>query len=341
MFELQLLGAIPAHPTTATTAVTDGADVGGEYDPATGRVLLITEPNESEALLEDTLAHELLHALEAQNFPTLRPLATSDPRYAAEKALIEGSATVVQYDYAERYLHQRQSLASYLHERVVGVPAGARFLSDEEMFPYVEGAEFVNALVSRDHGWSLVDNADVHPPTSEQQILQPRLFLSRRRSPALGFNDRAVLDHAGWKLTDSETMDAFDTAALLAPGMQPGLHPAAAAGWQGGQLQLWQQPAAGGKCATFCARTSAEVIVWKWSSTGDLDRASSELRGYLGTALHVATPARGGGTSTGSYAAVADRGRQATLALAPTASLARRLARTTVARPRADAAGGG
>src|SRR4051812_13837353 len=142
-------------------------DIGGVYVPRDRKVYLVRESvSKSAKLAEIVLAHELTHALEDQHFHDFatgtRPFADSA---SALQALLEGSATLTELRYGQRYLHASGDLAELLAQRAKdfsgpGVPAALR---DAEAFPYVAGGRFVASLHTRG-GWKLVDFAHRHAP---------------------------------------------------------------------------------------------------------------------------------------------------------------------------------
>jgi hypothetical protein len=87
-------------------------------------------------------------------------------------------------------------------------------------------------------------------------------------------------------------------------------NPGSAEGWGGDRYELWQQ--AGGACPAPCRQRDALVMRWRWDTRGDAREFDTILREWL---------AEQPGPS-----AAAIRGRDVTLALAPHAELARRLA---------------
>src|SRR3954447_20830843 len=95
------------------------ADVGGVYVPHDKRIYLVRDAvAKSPKLAETVLAHELTHALEDQHFHDFardgRPFADSA---SALQALLEGSATLTELRYGQRYLHQGGDLAALLAQR--------------------------------------------------------------------------------------------------------------------------------------------------------------------------------------------------------------------------------
>ncbi|MEJ7653393.1 MAG: hypothetical protein WKH64_08625 [Chloroflexia bacterium] len=76
--------------------------IAGFYDPATDEMYLVSQGGELGALEELTYAHEVVHALQDQNFDLEKLIdenKENDDADLATRALVEGDATVLQYAY--------------------------------------------------------------------------------------------------------------------------------------------------------------------------------------------------------------------------------------------------
>jgi hypothetical protein len=297
---LKLLGLVgPRVDLRAVEGSVFGEGVAGYYDPRAKRLRIVDSPaTANHALGEVTLAHELTHALEDQRFG-LADTGGDDDRALAHLALVEGSATVVMEQYLLRYLGTGAALSGLLSADQG--PKLPRFLQDQLLFPYLGGMRFVQALLDRAGGrWTLVDLADrVRPPDSTEQVLHPAKWLRVetplrvRLAPRLG---------AGWRRVVAGTWGEWATRELLSDAR-------AAAGWGGDRYALYQRPAPG--CAAPCRRADVLVMRWRWDTPRDARQFLDALRRW--------SAGRDG-------AAVVDRSGAVTLALAPSAALARRAA---------------
>ena len=102
---LKLLGLLrPSADLGAAIDSVDEEQVLGFYDDRSRRLVVIREPGATRPLLEVTLAHELVHALEDQRFGLDSGEGLPDDSVLAEAALAEGTATALMVDYADRYL---------------------------------------------------------------------------------------------------------------------------------------------------------------------------------------------------------------------------------------------
>ncbi len=131
-------------------------------------------------------------------------------------------------------------------------------------------------------------------PESTEQILHPEKWV------AVETPLRVSLDvelGAGWRRAVRGTWGEWQTRELLGGGSAK----AAAAGWGGDRYELWQ-------------RAGEDVLVmrWRWDTLADASEFEAALRG-------APVAERDG-------AAVHARGDTVTLVLAPSASLARRVA---------------
>ena len=187
-----LLGLLPAGTDLrAVNRSVYGEQVAGYYDPTRERLRIVTGAGTANRVLDEmTIAHELDHALEDQAIGFRTALSDrTDDAGLAYKALLEGSATAVMYDYLARHFKTDVALGgllggSFAAGSTSGLP---RFVLDGLTFPYVGGQAFVAALRRRAGGrWTLVDLAErVRPPVSSEQVLHPRQ-VDRGRGPRPG-----------------------------------------------------------------------------------------------------------------------------------------------------------
>ncbi len=223
-------------------------DVDGYYDQESHKLVVLRETKKGLSSDERlTLAHELEHALVDQAIgmpdePAEEPPPTerrNDGLAAAESALIEGDATLLEYAYARADVSK--DVADYLQEPSQPGWSGLPYIIEaSEGFPYTEGEAFVCHLYRRG-GWRAVDQAYKHPPTTTAQILFPDRFI---RGEGFVGPPEASSPGRGWKQLDYFTLGADDLLALFrAPGdqlshglSQPRLR---AAAWAGGEAKVW------------------------------------------------------------------------------------------------------
>jgi hypothetical protein len=334
---LKLLGLLPpGADLRRIEAEVFGEQVAGYYDPRRKRLALVRGAGVDDA----TLAHELTHALEDQHADLERlgsdPHHPGDDESTAQQALVEGSATLVMERYAERWPSDAplgDALAG-LTQATAATPLPA-YVARSLVFPYFQGASFVQALRDADRGgWKLVDLAErKRPPTTTAEILQPMRWLRAEQPEAVSLAGADAFPRgAGWRRLTGSTLGAEDLAALLAPSSGARAARRLTAGWRGGRYALWRRGAlVDGGCAAPCRERDALRLAVRMRSAREARGLLAPLSRWLHRTLHARTEPRlpwalpGGGYT----AAVTDSARARTVhvALAPTRALTLRLLR--------------
>ncbi|MFC1753683.1 hypothetical protein ACFL96_09875 [Thermoproteota archaeon] len=169
-----------------------------------------------------TLAHEITHLLQSQ-FKSPQ-LTTSDQRWAWI-SLIEGDADFTADTYATRsglFSYNLNSLES---------------LDKIRSFPYTYGSNFISALYEKD-GWNQINQAYINPPRSTAEILHPELFLENVSI----LNVNALIPNSNeWKVLLTETYGEHFIRVMLENGISNEEAIVAAAGWNGGNLSLFNK----------------------------------------------------------------------------------------------------
>ncbi len=305
---LKLVGLLePSIDLRHVSATVFGQGVAGYYDPRTKRLRIVRGAQTTDRFLEEiTLAHELTHALEDQRFGLdLADTSGSDDAALAWLALVEGSATAVMFTYAERHFTSDQTLGGLFASLGQNTGDLPPFVEAQLLLPYLAGQRFVQELYrTGDNGWSVLNTADhIRPPASTEQVLHPQKYLEVEQPDRVGVDARRVLGKR-WRRLAAGTWGEWATGQLLG-------NPGPAEGWGGDRYELWQRP--GGACPAPCRQRDALVMHWRWDTRRDAREFDTALREWL--------PKQPGPSAT------ATRGRDITLALAPDAGLARRLAR--------------
>ncbi|SFR69938.1 Hvo_1808 family surface protein [Halogeometricum limi] len=153
-----------------------GGAIAGYYTPSNDRIVVVSD-SEAPTMSRATLAHELVHALQDQQFGYAAPPQTRDGTLA-EDGLFEGDANYVESLYAERCAAEWDCVESPARE------AGGGSSFDFGVYltvyaPYSEGPEFVAALRERG-GWEAVNAAYDDVPVSSEQILHPDAYPDER-----------------------------------------------------------------------------------------------------------------------------------------------------------------
>jgi hypothetical protein len=252
-----------------------GAEIAGFYEPS-DQTMYLTD-DQSDAELEQTLAHELDHALQDQSFSLealLKYTKGASDKTAAIHALVEGDAVSAMLDVevgsalrvSETAIRRAFKLGSALNETGATTP---HVLTAELVSPYVDGFAFVQALRKRG-GWAAVDRAWRELPQTTEQVLHIAKYDAREAAieiavppiDALGAGWSAVLDdvmgEAGLVLTFGE----------WAPGASA---TEAAAGWGGDRYVVAEHDLSGRR---------REVAVG-WHLRMDTDRDAGEVEALL------------------------------------------------------------
>ena len=305
---LKLVGLLePSVDLRNVSATVFGQGVAGYYDPRTKRLRIVTGAQTTNRFLEEiTLAHELTHALEDQRFGLdLEDTSGSDDAALARLALVEGSATAVMFTYAERHFSADQTLGGLFAS--LGQDTGdlPPFVEAQLLFPYLAGQRFVERLYARA---PTAGRYSTRPTASARRRRPSRSCTRRSTSPSSSPTACAWTPAAcwgkGWRRLAAGTWGEWATGELLG-------NAGPAEGWGGDRYELWQQP--GGACPAPCRERDALVMRWRWDTRRDAREFETVLREWL--------------ADQPGPSAVAARGRDVTLALAPDPGLARRLAR--------------
>ncbi len=243
---LETIGLIP-EGTDLREAILGLYDeqVAAFYVPEERALYTFTDLSLDDNLDRVTLAHELTHALQDQNYDLTKfPLRVTDndDLALATAALVEGDATLVMAQYYGENLDVRNMLKDVLGvmlgQNTAKFQAAPAYLRDSLLFPYQQGAEFAMAVFANG-GADALNQAFERPPVSTKQILHPGKFLHDRQDPEK--IELPKLDAPGWRLIGSNVVGEFGLRTLLA--QQFGVLEAQrlAAGWNGDRYQVYER----------------------------------------------------------------------------------------------------
>ena len=144
----------------------------GYYSPGRDRIVIVSE-TETPVVSRATLAHELVHALQDQQFGLNGSARTQDTQLA-RNGVVEGEANYVQQLYQQRCGNQWDCLDT--PESGGGGGGG----NDDGVFtviiqPYVSGPQFVNTVYGNG-GWDAVDDLHGAFPDSSEQVIHPERY---------------------------------------------------------------------------------------------------------------------------------------------------------------------
>jgi hypothetical protein len=267
-----------------------GSRVAGFYDPEDRTMYLAGDLDEEEA--NETLAHELAHALADQTFP-LAPMtkyvAGDGDRLSAVHAVIEGDATSAMLDVT-------QGSALDVSDDVIRMaffastalsPVGGRTpkaLLSSLVAPYVDGFALVQAL-RRQGGWPAVDAVWKAMPETTEQLLH--LDKLRAHEPAIPIPVPALgkLGAKGYKAVIDDALGEQGLRIMLEDWTSRSEARAAAAGWGGDRFVVATQKASG-------AADRMEVAV-AWHLRMDTARDANEVAAIVERRFGKECQARG------------------------------------------------
>ena len=242
----ETLGLIP-EGTDLAEAILSLYDeqVAAFYVPEEHALYTFKDESFTKNLDRVTLAHELTHALQDQNFDLLKfplKIKNNDDLALATSALVEGDATLLMAQYYGEHLDVRNMLGDVmggmLGQKTAKFQAAPPFLQQLLLFPYQEGTEFTMAVFAAG-GTDALNDAFKHPPVSSQQILHPDKFLHDRHDPEKIALKK--LDAPGWRLIADNVLGEFGLRSLLAQHLSVLESQRLAAGWQGDRYQVYER----------------------------------------------------------------------------------------------------
>ena len=150
-----------------------GAGIGGYYEPTTDRLVVVSDDPDAVQFSEPVLAHELVHAVQDQQFNLTRYDARTIDDANAENGLIEGDARYVETLY-------RNACAGAWDGTCRTVESGGTASGDLANLPlyllsyqpYSDGPAFVKH-VKDEGGWEAVNDLYENSPESTEQVIHP------------------------------------------------------------------------------------------------------------------------------------------------------------------------
>jgi hypothetical protein len=283
---LKLLGLFrPRDSLGGAVAAIEREQVLGFYDQRSKRLVVVRDRRASRPLLEITLAHELVHALEDQRFGLREGAGPSEDSDLAQSTLAEGSATVVMAEYAVRYFGIDDALALF------GATSGGetklpKYLEDTLLFPYEQGIDFVQGFRGRSGSWKALDNViRFRRPATAEQVIHIDKYAIDERSAALPVPDLGLVLGGAWQHLGSSSVGEVDLRELFSiVGGSP--DDAAAAGWGGGRFELWRRGSTG-DCPSPCVARDVGAMLLSWDTSGDRRAAERGLAAAFSKGLQA------------------------------------------------------
>ncbi|GAB4332288.1 MAG: hypothetical protein Kow0010_18090 [Dehalococcoidia bacterium] len=265
-FGTQAILGFYAPDRDALWVVTDG-------DPSRGFDGLTT------AELE-TLAHELLHAIQDYNFDldgVYRAIADNLDRDLAWTAIVEGDAVVHESLYSQRYLARSFGGRLFLLAHVPAAQDVPPSIIRELYMPYTTGADAVQRFVSS-AGLEAVDRLLADPPGGTTLILHPTLLGTGWHTENVTLPDIASALGQGWSRESGGSLGEFHLQNYLRLELSSNQAISAADGWAGDRYDVYVHD--GDSVALFRLRFAGddEADEFLQAHAGFLDRRSTGQR---------------------------------------------------------------
>lgn len=224
----------------------------GLYDPK-AKTLYIADWIKSRNQ-EETLAHELTHALQDQYFGLQdyldKGVTLSLDEQFARASVMEGEAVAISLNYSledkNTDFTQLVNIADWVTLSNMLDAEGKRAfgqkvaLNEVVSFPYVYGTAFLQKYVKA-YGWQGMAYLFRHPPTSTHQIMHPETFFPRRRNPIrVQVEDLSREVLAGYEEVWDDTMGEYGLITLLGQYLPQGEARNALRGWRGDRVQVYE-----------------------------------------------------------------------------------------------------
>lgn len=286
---LVALGLVaPSYDAEAGMYALVGTSLTGFYEPADKTMYLTTDVPAAEQ--EETLAHELVHALQDQHYdlgPLFKYKPDDDERVAAGHALAEGDATSTALDVVrgdEMGIGEGVFAAMARASIEALSPDAPAVLRESLVAPYIDGYAFVQALRRRG-GFEAVDAAWRSMPVTTEQILHLDKFDAKEPAIAVAPPSLALLardkEKRAFEQVYTQTIGEQSLRIVLESWADPTEATAAAAGWGGDRYVL-----ARGKDA------AAGESALAWHLVFDTEKDAKEMADVLTAQAHGTCVAR-------------------------------------------------
>ncbi len=237
----------------------------GFYDPETNE--LVVRGASPTPYVQQTIVHELVHALDDQHFELDRDQYQDDPGEISTgfTSLVEGNARRIEDrwigDQPEEF-RDRAETEEQAYGAGIDVSRFPEMLIFEIVAPYEFGPIFVRQLLQQG-GERAVDAAFADPPTTSEQVLDPTRYLDREPAVAV------PVPPADGEIVDEGAVGALFLVGLLTTGdttVNPTDAFRAVDGWGGDQAVTWED---------------GDLDCVRWDVVGDTDQDTDEIEQAL------------------------------------------------------------
>ena len=150
-----------------------GSTVLGYYRGGTDEIVVVSD-SEHPVIDRSTLAHELVHALQDQQFG-LGDVPDTQDRQLARNGVVEGEANLIEARYEQRCETEWDCVETPVRSGGGGGGDVNRGVLLLVLSPYMSGPDFV-ASVQRRGGWAAVDDLHREFPASMEQVIYPEKY---------------------------------------------------------------------------------------------------------------------------------------------------------------------
>lgn len=331
----QLAGLLPPEAALGPDTQTSGLDrIGGAFDFPRNRIIIVPTAIQTRIQLNYTLAHELTHALESQHFNLdLGTFTRPGEASSVHRAVIEGTATLVQDRYQHRYLGDDLPIAERINSArsLIATNPGAYATNAEAIFDYVDGALFVHRLYQRTGNWRLVDRALQTPPLQSREILHPHSWPGASRVEPIRLGLASVLRNH-WRRVGGGSAGEEQALVILLAGVLGSEAEMGASGWDGGQFAVWAPRSPEPDCSPSCVIDNVGVIAFRWRHQEDVSQFNLAAPAYAMLGLFAQALTHRLWKLSDGYLALGTAARASALAFAPSRRLADSLSRRSARR---------
>ncbi|MET0593187.1 MAG: hypothetical protein ABW133_10835 [Polyangiaceae bacterium] len=291
------------------------SQIAGFYEYRDKTMYLASDLDEAAAV--QTLAHELVHALQDQHYDLGARLSyeqEGNDRESASQALAEGDATSAMIDFVAPGGHHAYEAPDELFKNDIQASMTGAVLNDSPgilreslLAPYVDGLLFVHALRRRSaahgdpSGWTEVDRAWKSPPETTEQLLHLDKYDSHE--PAEKVPAIAAPSEGAWSVLYEDVFGEQGLRISAQQWMPKPLAASVAEGWGGDRLALFRRGgsvAHRGESGATPAASVPESYAVAWHIRFDAGRSDPDFEARqafkaLSDSLHAK---RGGNANT-------------------------------------------
>lgn len=263
---------------------------------------------------KDIMAHELTHALQDQNHDLMKfeyggavPSAPAAARMAvdteadeapeARRAIIEGQAEIVHFDYllqpfqvslsdGSGALEFIQDAITSSYDTAVVFHNAPRLLRDTSIFPYREGFGFELELLKRGGRSMAFATPFARPPRDTHEVLQPEAYINGTHVAPVKIVDLSPILGSDYVAYDSGTLGELDVQIMSQEfGIENDIY-SVARKWNGGAYVAVKK-ASHPKDAPMTTADLALIYLSRWTTEKAADRFAQIYLDSLGKRMQI------------------------------------------------------